>query len=248
MIYIEWHGAVRYTESKLPRGGNMKYSILLVEDEQKIAEGIMDYMNGKEAEYETCFTWADDGDKALELVYENEYDLVLLDVMLPGADGFEICRAIRAKSYVPVIFLTARGREEDRLYGYDIGCDDYVVKPFSMAELSAKIMSFLRRSKGLWEKKSSIEAYDIVIYPDRLQVFAAGNEVRLAPKEYAMLKYFMEHRGMLITRDDLLVRLWGYDYEGSDRVVDNHIKKLRQAIGESGKKIKTVFAKGYRMD
>lgn len=121
MIYIEWHGAVRYTESKLPRGGNMKYSILLVEDEQKIAEGIMDYMNGKEAEYETCFTWADDGDKALELVYENEYDLVLLDVMLPGADGFEICRAIRAKSYVPVIFLTARGREEDRLYGYDIG-------------------------------------------------------------------------------------------------------------------------------
>ena len=87
-----------------------------------------------------------------------------------------------------------------------------------------------------------------MIYPDRLQVFAAGNEVRLAPKEYAMLKYFMEHRGMLITRDDLLVRLWGYDYEGSDRVVDNHIKKLRQALGEPGKKIKTVFAKGYRMD
>lgn len=244
MIYIEWHGAVRYTESKLPRGGNMKYNILLVEDEQKIAEGIMDYMKGMDVE----FTWADDGDKALALVYENEYDMALLDVMLPGADGFEICRTIRAKSYVPVIFLTARGREEDRLYGYDIGCDDYVVKPFSMAELSAKIMSFLRRSKGLWEKKSSIEAYDIVIYPDRLQVFAAGNEVRLAPKEYAMLKYFMEHRGMLITRDDLLVRLWGYDYEGSDRVVDNHIKKLRQALGESGKKIKTVFAKGYRMD
>ena len=131
----------------------MKYNILLVEDEQKIAEGIMDYMNGRGMDYETCFTWAADGDKALELVYENEYDLVLLDVMLPGADGFEICRAIRAKSYVPVIFLTARGREEDRLYGYDIGCDDYVVKPFSMAELSAKIMSFLRRSKGLWEKK-----------------------------------------------------------------------------------------------
>lgn len=244
MIYIEWHGAVRYTESKLPRGGNMKYNILLVEDEQKIAEGIMDYMKGMDVE----FTWADDGDKALALVYENEYDMALLDVMLPGADGFEICRAIRSKSYVPVIFLTARGREEDRLYGYDIGCDDYVVKPFSVAELQAKIMSFLRRSKGLWEKKSSIEAYDIVIYPDKLQVFVAGEEVRLAPKEYAMLKYFMEHRGMLITRDDLLVRLWGYDYEGSDRVVDNHIKKLRQALGESGKKIKTVFAKGYRMD
>ena len=177
----------------------MKHSILLVEDEQKIAEGIMDYMNGGEAEYETCFTWADDGDKALELVYENEYDLVLLDIMLPGADGFEICKAIRAKSYVPVIFLTARGREEDRLYGYDIGCDDYVVKPFSMAELSAKIMSFLRRSKGLWEKKSSIEAYDIVIYPDKLQVFVAGNEVRLAPKEYAMLKYLQRDTGWIKT-------------------------------------------------
>lgn len=212
----------------------MKHSILLVEDEQKIAEGIMDYMNGGEAEYETCFTWADDGDKALELVYENEYDLVLLDIMLPGADGFEICKAIRAKSYVPVIFLTARGREEDRLYGYDIGCDDYVVKPFSMAELSAKIMSFLRRSKGLWEKKSSIEAYDIVIYPDKLQVFVAGNEVRLAPKEYAMLKYFMEHRGMLITRDDLLVRLWGYDYEGSDRVVDKSYQETAPGTWRAG--------------
>lgn len=234
---VYWGQDLRYW------GGNMKYNILLVEDEQKIAEGIMDYMKGTDAE----FTWADDGDKALALVYENEYDMALLDVMLPGADGFEICRAIRSKSYVPVIFLTARGREEDRLYGYDIGCDDYVVKPFSMAELSAKIMSFLRRSKGLWEK-NSIEAYDIVIYPDKLQVFVSGKELRLAPKEYAMLKYFMEHRGILVTRDDLLLRLWGYDYEGSDRVVDNHIKKLRQALGESGKQIKTVFAKGYRMD
>ena len=158
---------------------------------------------------------------------------------MQGHQGKELCA---------VIFLTARGREGDRLYGYDIGCDDYVVKPFSMAELTAKIMSFLRRSKGLWEKKSRIEAYDIVIYPDKLQVYVSGEEVRLAPKEYAMLKYFMEHRGMLITRDDLLVRLWGYDYEGSDRVVDNHIKKLRQALGEPGKKIKTVFANGYRMD
>ena len=112
-------------------GSVMSYNILLVEDETGIAEGIMDYMK----ESEITFTWAADGDEALALVYEHEYDLALLDVMLPGADGFEICRAIRAKSYVPIIFLTARGREEDRLYGYDLGCDDYVVKPFSMAEL-----------------------------------------------------------------------------------------------------------------
>lgn len=183
----------------------MSYNILLVEDEAGIAEGIMDYMK----ESEITFTWAADGDEALALVYEHEYDLALLDVMLPGADGFEICRAIRAKSYVPIIFLTARGREEDRLYGYDLGCDDYVVKPFSMAELQAKIQSFLRRSKGLWTKNQVIQVGAIRMYPDRLLVEAAGEEVRLAPKEYAMLKYLMEHKGMIVTRDDMLVRLWG---------------------------------------
>ena len=235
----------------------MSYNILLVEDEAGIAEGIMDYMK----ESAITFTWAADGDEALALVYEHEYDLALLDVMLPGADGFEICRAIRAKSYVPIIFLTARGREEDRLYGYDLGCEeqemlkafdlgaeDYVVKPFSMAELQAKIQSFLRRSKGLWTKNQVIQVGDIKMYPDRLLVEAAGEEVRLAPKEYAMLKYLMEHKGMIVTRDDMLVRLWGYDYDGGDRVVDNHVKKLRKALGDSGKLVKTVFAKGYRME
>lgn len=225
-------------------GSAMSYNILLVEDEAGIAEGIMDYMK----ESAITFTWAADGDEALALVYEHEYDLALLDVMLPGADGFEICRAIRAKSYVPIIFLTARGREEDRLYGYDLGCDDYVVKPFSMAELQAKIQSFLRRSKGLWTKNQVIQVGDIKMYPDRLLVEAAGEEVRLAPKEYAMLKYLMEHKGMIVTRDDMLVRLWGYDYDGGDRVVDNHVKKLRKALGDSGKLVKTVFAKGYRME
>ena len=206
----------------------MSYNILLVEDETGIAEGIMDYMK----ESEITFTWAADGDEALALVYEHEYDLTLLDVMLPGADGFEICR----------------GRVEDRLYGYDLGCDDYVVKPFSMAELQAKIQSFLRRSKGLWTKNQVIQVGNIKMYPDRLLVEAAGEEVRLAPKEYAMLKYLMEHKGMIVTRDDMLVRLWGYDYDGGDRVVDNHVKKLRKALGDSGKLIKTVFAKGYRME
>lgn len=221
----------------------MIHNILLVEDDRKIAEGIMDYLK----DTEICVTWIADGDDALDLVYENEYDLALLDVMLPGADGFEICRAIRAKSYVPIIFITARGREEDRLYGYDIGCDDYVVKPFSMAELSAKISSFLRRYKGLWNESREITAGDITMYPEKLKVVAGGKEINMAPKEYAILKYLMEHQGMVVTRDDLLVRLWGYDYDGSDRVVDNHIKKLRAALGESGKIIKTVFARGYRI-
>ena len=232
---------LREAEERMEAG---RIRALIIEDNQDITANLYAFLEPLGYELDCSAN----GHIGLEMAVAGTFDVIVLDIMLPGADGFEICKAIRAKRYVPVIFLTARGREEDRLYGYDIGCDDYVVKPFSMAELSAKIMSFLRRSKGLWEKKSSIEAYDIVIYPDKLQVFVAGNEVRLAPKEYAMLKYFMEHRGMLITRDDLLVRLWGYDYEGSDRVVDNHIKKLRQALGEPGKKIKTVFAKGYRMD
>lgn len=117
-----------------------------------------------------------------------------------------------------------------------------------MAELQAKIQSFLRRSKGLWTKNQVIQVGNIKMYPDRLLVEAAGEEVRLAPKEYAMLKYLMEHKGMIVTRDDMLVRLWGYDYDGGDRVVDNHVKKLRKALGDSGKLIKTVFAKGYRME
>ena len=219
-------------------------SILVVDDEKEIADLVEIYLV---SDGYKVFK-ANNAQEGLEILDKEEIHLVLLDIMMPGMDGLEMCRRIRETNNIPIIMLSAKSTDLDKILGLGTGADDYVVKPFSMAELSAKIMSFLRRSKGLWEKKSSIEAYDIVIYPDRLQVFAAGNEVRLAPKEYAMLKYFMEHRGMLITRDDLLVRLWGYDYEGSDRVVDNHIKKLRQALGESGKKIKTVFAKGYRMD
>ena len=222
----------------------MRDTILIVEDDEMICQGIVDALqlrNWKTDVAATC-------EEAEKKIKEYTYMLYILDMKLPDGNGISLCRKIRTATENPVLFLSAYDNESYIVEGLEAGGDDYVVKPFSMAELSAKIMSFLRRSKGLWEKKSSIEAYDIVIYPDKLQVFVAGNEVRLAPKEYAMLKYFMEHRGMLITRDDLLVRLWGYDYEGSDRVVDNHIKKLRQALGEPGKKIKTVFAKGYRMD
>ena len=225
----------------------MPKAIVVVEDDESIREMLRYYFQS--------VGYAVRSYESGEALFQEEEGeslpaLYILDIMLPGMDGLEILRRLRSgrdTGDIPVIMLTARTAEMDRVSGLEAGADDYVVKPFSMAELSAKIMSFLRRSKGLWEK-NSIEAYDIVIYPDKLQVFVSGKELRLAPKEYAMLKYFMEHRGILVTRDDLLLRLWGYDYEGSDRVVDNHIKKLRQALGESGKQIKTVFAKGYRMD
>ena len=183
-------------------------------------------------------------------ILQGTEELLLVDIGLPDGTGMELYHTLMKKwnRKIPAIFLTARDEEQEMLKAFDLGAEDYVVKPFSMAELQAKIQSFLRRSKGLWTKNQVIQVGAIRMYPDRLLVEAAGEEVRLAPKEYAMLKYLMEHKGMIVTRDDMLVRLWGYDYDGGDRVVDNHVKKLRKALGDSGKLIKTIFAKGYRME
>ena len=226
----------------------MKYNILLVEDEHKIAEGIMDYISGRErdAGYDIEFTWADNGDKALEFVYENEYDLVLLDIMLPGADGFEICRAIRAKSYVPIIFLTARGREEDILYGYDLGCDDYVVKPFAIAELYAKSVALVRRAKGTVIHRELVCGL-ISCDTSALTVTVDSAAVDMPRKELELLTYLMENRKRVVSRDELLVNIWGYDYDGRARVVDDHIRKLRKALGKAAGQIKTVITKGYQI-
>lgn len=221
------------------------YQILLVEDDNAIREVIYDYFMRK-GEGQFSFALAKDGNEAEEALYEQEYDLILLDVMLPGTDGFTLCRTIRMGSSAPVIFLTARGREEDRLYGYGAGCDDYVVKPFSLAELYAKVQALIKRSKGmvLYEE---IRVADIALNPIQMSVTVAGKSLELAPKLYSLLKYLMEHKNEVVERDELLIRIWGYDFEGSDRVVDNHIKKLRKALGASGSQIKTVIGKGYKL-
>ena len=222
----------------------MAYNVLLVEDDAQIREVITDYF-GSKGDVIAVQT-ADDGDKGLELIYENEYDLIMLDVMLPGTDGFSICRSIRAESSVPVLFLTARGREEDVLYGYDLGCDDYIVKPFSLAELYAKTNALLKRSKGMTVAES-ITCGNITLNPVTFAVTACGKAIELAPKEYALLKYLMEHKNWVVGRDTLLTRIWGYDYDGGERVVDNHIKKLRRELGAAGAQIKTVITKGYKL-
>lgn len=222
----------------------MAYSVLLVEDDEQIREVITDYFAAKDGviSVET----AADGDKGIELIHNNEYDLILLDVMLPGTDGFSLCRYIRAESSVPILFLTARGREEDKLYGYDLGCDDYMVKPFSLAELYAKVNAILKRSKGMTVSKV-MTCGKISLDPVKMTVMADGNAVELPPKEYEILKYHMEHKDCVVGRDTLLDRVWGYDYFGADRVVDNHIKKLRKAMGPAGSQIKTVISKGYKL-
>lgn len=221
------------------------YQLLLVEDDQRIREVIVDYFqNQTDAQIE--LEVADNGDTALDLLYEKEYDLVLLDIMLPGADGFEICKEIRRSSETPIIFLTARGREEDILYGYDLGCDDYIVKPFSLATLYAKVKALLNRSKGTILSQE-MKVGEIAMNPRTMTVTVKGEMVELAPKQYMMLKILMENKESVVSRDTLIVRIWGYDYEGEERILDNHMKKLRQALGDAGKQIKTVIRKGYRI-
>lgn len=224
----------------------MAFKLLLVEDDAEMREIITDYFAEKS---EGGFTLdpAETGEKARQKCLDNEYDLVLLDVMLPEIDGFIICRELRKISDVPVIFITARHNEDDRLYGYKVGCDDYVTKPFSLAELYAKVMALLKRSKGM-VRDEAIAVGDIRLDPYRCTVMVNGEEVILAPMEFAILKILMENPGQVMSRDRLLIRIWGYDFEGNDRVVDNHIKKLRRALGNAASQIKTVFKKGYKLE
>ena len=223
----------------------MGNSILLVEDDIQIREVILDYFC-KKSEGNIKIDIAKDGIEGLEKVYENEYDLILLDVMMPGLDGFSLCREIRKQSITPIVFLTAKAREEDVLRGYSIGCDDYMIKPFSLAELYAKTQALIKRAKGMVGQEEIICGF-IKLNPATFCVYVDGISVELAPKEYALLKYLMENKNRVIDRETLLVKIWGYDFEGNDRVVDNHIKKIRKALGKAGKQIKTVITKGYML-
>ena len=221
----------------------MAYKILLVEDNPQIRVAINDFFIGKSSG-ELEVVHAKDGEEGLFEIYENEYDLILLDIMLPGIDGYTICQEIRKRSTVPIIFITAKIHEEDMLHGYDMGCDDYVTKPFSLKELYAKVQALLKRSKGLIGS-NVLSCGNITLNPTTCCVKIKDKNINLPPKEYEILKYLMERKGQVAKRDILLCHVWGYDYEGSDRVVDNHIKKLRQALGDSGKYLKTVVSKGY---
>lgn len=223
----------------------MNYKILLVEDDKQIKEGILDYFSGQGDTY--CVDWAGTGLEGLRKIKETEYDLLLLDVMLPGMDGFRILQEVRRTKDIPVIFMTAKIREEDRLYGYELGCDDYVCKPFLIAELYAKVGALLRRSKG-FVMEDTLRCGAVSIQKRTLTVRVYDREVELPPKELQLLMTLMERRGWVLTRDQLLDLVWGPDYDGVDRVVDNHIKKLRKSLGEAGKQIKTVISRGYKME
>ncbi|MDE6880774.1 MAG: response regulator transcription factor [Oscillospiraceae bacterium] len=222
------------------------YTILLVEDESALRELIADYLTGKSF-HQWCVLPACDGAEALLLAASQPVDLAILDVMLPDTDGFAICRTLRKWADMPILFLSARVSEDDRLQGYGAGADDYMTKPFSQAELYAKAEALLRRSKGLTGNQvlaSGGVTLDILAHAAE----AEGRRLELAPKELAILRLLLESRGQVLRREDLLLRLWGWDYEGSDRVVDSHVKKLRQALGPQACHIKTVFKTGYKWE
>ena len=222
----------------------MDLRILIVEDEERLREVLCDYLRSKgERPFE-----ARDGVEALALLQEQEFDAVLLDIMLPGLDGLSVCRAVRKHNDVPIIFLTALSDEEDKLLGYELGADDYVTKPFTMSVLYAKLAALVRRNRRNVLAGDRMESGGITVDLARQKVFAGKQEVALTPKEFALLRCLMQNKNLVMSREQLLIKCWGYDYEGESRAVDTQIKRLREKLGEHAACIKTVIKAGYRLE
>ena len=218
--------------------------ILIVEDAKELLLLVAEFFESKGSfDVDT----AADGDTALNLIGSNDYDIAVLDIMLPGASGFDVCKAMRSKSKCPIVFLTALANESNILKGYEIGADEYMIKPFSLKVLYAKCLALLNRTETELQKELVLECGGLKLYPLRMEVEAEGQKIMLAPKEYFLLKVLMENKGMVLGRDKLLDLVWGIGFDGTDRVVDNHIKKLRKSLGKSGDAIKTVIGGGYKI-
>lgn len=222
------------------------YRILLVEDDKKIQALIVNYFIKKEKNaFEVDV--ASDGQTGVEKAYENHYDCLLLDVMLPELDGFEICKEVRRDSDVPIMFITARGDESDILNGYALGCDDYVIKPLPLPVLYQKVNALIKRSKGLVRSKVFF-AGTLSLNPNNGMVINDGEEIKLTAREYGILKVLMENKGSVISREKLLDLVWSYNSDMDERVLDTHVSNLRKALGSNGKLIKTVIRRGYKIE
>ena len=222
------------------------HTILLVEDERTLRELVGDYLTRRSGGQWRVLPAADGGE-ALLLAASQPLDLAILDVNALSQSGFALCRELRSGSDLPILFLSARSAEEDRLRGYGLGADDYMTKPFSQAELFAKAAALLRRSKGEMGRDLLVSGGVAVDIPAHAAL-VDGKRVDLPPKELAILRLLLEERGRVLRREDLLLRLWGWDYEGSDRVVDTHVKNLRRALGPWARCLKTVFKTGYKWE
>lgn len=216
--------------------------ILIVEDEKNMQEIIVEYMRRGG---HVCYT-ADDGVDALLVLKNKPMDLMVLDIMMPCLDGFSVCKMAREMSNLPIIMLTAKDGEDDKLKGYDLGADDYMTKPFSPKVLLAKANALLRRSFSC--PSDAVNAGKISIIPASRKVFVDGQEITLTYKEYELLYFLMSNPSRIFTRGQLLNRIWGYDFEGTSRTVDTHIKTLRQKLGGEGKHIVTLIRSGYKFE
>lgn len=221
------------------------YRILVVDDEVNIRRVVREY-----AEFEGYeVAEAENGMEAVEMVKSGDFDLIVMDIMMPKLDGFSTCKEIKKYKSVPVIMLSARGEEYDKLFGFELGIDDYVVKPFSPKELMARIKAVLKRnsvSESPVPEKLEYEGLEIDIAGR--EVYVDGEKASMTPKEYDLLFYLVKNKNLALTRDKLLEEVWGYDFFGDDRTVDTHIKMLRNSLGQYRKFIVTLRGMGYKFE
>jgi DNA-binding response OmpR family regulator len=225
---------------------NKQGKVLVIEDDPDICALITLYAEKKGY----LVTVAKDGIRGLESFYDNPPDLVILDIMLPGMDGWEVCKEIRRCEKTPVIMLTGKGENRDKLKGFELGTDDYLVKPFDPGELMARMKAVLRRANPLFDENPIIELPSLKIDFHRFQVTCETQEILLAPKEMEVLYFLASHANLVFTRQQLLDHIWGYDFEGDPRTVDVHIKRIREKLGDGNPywKVKTIRGVGYKFE
>ncbi|MDO4303402.1 MAG: response regulator transcription factor [Bacillota bacterium] len=218
--------------------------ILVVDDEARMRKLVRDFL--VKSGYEVLE--AEDGSQALDLFYAHkDISLIILDVMMPNIDGWSVCREVREYSKVPIIMLTAKGDERDELQGFELGVDEYISKPFSPKILVARVGAILRRTNQL-DAEESLEAGGIVINKAAHSVTIDGEPVDLSYKEFELLTYFLENKGIALSREKILNNVWNYDYFGDARTIDTHVKKLRSKMGKKGDLIKTIWGMGYKFE
>ena len=221
-----------------------RIKILVVDDEARMRKLVKDFLS--KSGYEVLE--AEDGSQALDIFFEqNDIALIILDVMMPKMDGWQTCREISQYSKVPIIMLTAKSDERDELQGFQLGVDEYISKPFSPKILVARVEAILRRTNQLGEEEI-LEAGGIVLNKSAHSVTIDGKDVELSYKEFELLTYFLENRGIALSREKILNNVWNYDYFGDARTIDTHVKKLRSKMGQKGDLIKTIWGMGYKLE
>lgn len=218
--------------------------ILVVDDEARMRKLVKDFLTRENY----IVKEAADGEEAIDIFFEdNDIDLVILDVMMPKMDGWEVCKEIRQFSKVPIIMLTAKGEESDELLGFDLGVDEYISKPFSPKILVARVNAILRRTNNL-DESETMTAGDIEVNQAAHTVTVKGEPIELSFKEFELLEYFIKNKGIALSRENILNNVWNYDYFGDARTIDTHVKKLRAKLGDAGDYIQTIWGMGYKFE